>query len=436
MGFDFGGIFGGLAGLAASMYTTDRNITQANRTLDKQEQWRAEDYAHFLQNREATWSREDTLREQQWNREDAIRNELYGREDTSYQRSVADAKAAGLSPLSVNQLSAAGNPVVSSGSGTSSFAPPVSTQMPASYMAQSPAQDIATLVGAVASQKNIDELRRHNMATETQAQRELDFQTQKTNKELLQQSAQFDEQMKFQREQAETQSSQFMLTYEQNASQFTARLAQDNQFHLDDLKGKALDRALLDMRSINQQNIDSAKAFANSLGMKYVFKYCTSDDMYNTSMSKLKNIMISGNRNVTNDIEANPEKYLSTDSSTHSESENNGVSASLGGSANNSHSQDTGGTQETTSSTQRDKRGSLTDTFTQTAKNIFSDTVGKALNASASAQKGSSQSDSYSISKSDRALAEEISKQYGSVLEIPIRVYDWNDYEKNYSHYK
>lgn len=396
MGFDFGGIFGGLAGLAASMYTTDRNITQANRTLDTQQQWRQEDYGHFLQNREATWNREDTLREQQWNREDAIRNELYGREDTSYQRSVSDAKAAGLSPLAVNQLSAAGNPVVSSGSGTSSFAPPVSTQMPASYMAQSPAQDIATLVGAVMSQKNIDELRRHNMATEEQSQRELDFQTRKTNSELLQQASQFDEQMKFQREQAATQSSQFMLTYEQNASQFTARLAQDNQFHLDDLKGKALDRALNDMHSINQQNIDSGRDFAKSLGMKYVLKYYTNDDDYNKAMSGLKNIMISGNRKVTNDIEANPEKYLSSDSASHSEAQNNAASAS--GSPLHYLGNDSG--------------------------------------VSASAQKGSSQTDSYSVSKSDRALSEEIAKNYGSVLEIPVRVYDWNDYEKHYSKYK
>lgn len=405
MSFDFGGIFGGLAGLAASMYTTDRNITQANRTLDKQQQWRAEDYANFLENREATW-----------NREDAIRNELYGREDTSYQRSVADAKAAGLSPLAVNQLSpAGGNPITSSGT------PPVSSQVPASYMAQSPAQDIATLVGAIASQKNIDELRRHNMATETQAQRELDFQTQKTNKELLQQSAQFDEQMKFQREQAETQSSQFMLTYEQNASQFTARLAQDNQFHLDDLRGKALDRALNDMHSINQQNIDSGRDFAKSLNMKYVLKYYTNDDDYNKAMSNLKNIMISGNRNVTNDIEANPEKYLSSDSASHSESENNAVSAGAGGNKASS---------DTTSTV--DKSG----TYGKTVVDKVSNALSRGLNVNASAQKGSSESDSYSVSKSDRALAEEISKLYGSVLEIPVRVYDWNDYEKHYSKYK
>lgn len=396
MSFDFGGIFGGLAGLAASMYTTDRNITQANRTLDTQNMWRQEDYAHFLDNRAATWQREDNLRAEQWAREDAIRNELYGREDTSYQRSVADAKAAGLSPLSVNQLSAAGNPVVSGSSGTASGNPPVSSQMPASYMAQSPAQDIATLVGAIASQQNIDELRRHNVATEAQAQRELEFQTQKTNAELLQQASQFDENMKFQREQAETQSSQFMLTYEQNASQFAARLAQDNQFHLDDLRGKALDRALNDMHSVNQQNIDSGKDFAKSLNMKYVLKYYTNDKDYNAAMSNLKNVMISGNRKVTNDIMSNPDKYLSVDSSSHSESQNNGASAS--GSPLHYLGNDTG--------------------------------------VSASAQKGSSQSDSYTLSKSDRALAEEISKLYGSVLEIPVRVYDWNDYEKHYSKYK
>ena len=425
MSFDFGGIFGGLAGLAASMYTTDRNITQANRTLDTQMQWRAEDYANFLENREATWNREDTIRNTernlQWNREDAIRNELYGREDTSYQRTVADAKAAGLSPLSVSQLSAAGNPVVSSsaGSGTSSFSPPVSSQMPASYMAQSPAQDIATLVGAVLSQNNLDEMKRHNMATEAQASRELEFQTNKTNAELLQQAQQFDERLNFDKSQSQAQTNQFMLTYQQNASQFAARLAQDTQFHLDDLKGKALDRALDDMHSINKQNYDSAVDFAKSLDMPYVLKYYTNDDDYNKAMSDLKSVMIKGNRKVTNDILSNPEKYLSVDSASHSESQNNGVSAGAGGNNASSNSMST-----------------LDKGSAKTVVDKVSDTLSRGFNVNASAQKGSSQSDSYSLSKSDRALQQEIQKLYGSVLEIPMRVYGWKDYEKRYSNYK
>lgn len=399
------GIFTGLAGIASTAMTNKANAQQASYTRDLQREQYEQDYEHFLENREATW-----------NREDAIRNELYGREDTSYQRSVADAKAAGLSPLSVNQLSAAGgNPITSSGT------PPVHTQAPASYMYQSPAQDISTLIGAVVSQKNVDELHRHNLATEEQSKRELDFQTRKTNEELLQQSNQFNEQMKFQREQAETQSSQFMLTYEQNASQFTARLAQDNQFHLDDLRGKALDRALNDMHSINQQNIDSGRDFAKSLNMKYVLKYYTNDDDYNKAMSGLKNIMISGNRKVTNDIEANPEKYLSSDSASHSESENNAVSAGAGGNKASSDSTST-----------VDKSG----TYGKTVVDKVSNALSRGLNVNASAQKGTSEADSYSVSKSDRALAEEISKLYGSVLEIPVRVYDWNDYEKHYSKYK
>lgn len=396
MGLDFSGLFGGIAGLVATDATNRVNERIANRNRQQQNEQYYQDYAHFLENRETTWQREDDLRSEQWNREDAIRNELYGREDTSYQRSVADAKAAGLSPLAVNQLSAAGNPVVSGSSGTSSFNPPVHTQSPASYMYQSPAQDIATLVGAITSQQNIDELRRHNMATESQSARELEFQTNKTNAELLQQSQQFNQRLEFDKSQAEAQTNQFMLSYEQNASQFTARLAQDNQFHLDDLKGKALDRALNDMHSVNQQNIDSGRDFAKSLNMKYVLKYYTNDNDYNRAMSDLKNIMIKGNRDVTNDIEANPDKYLSVDSSSHSESQNSGASAA--GSPLHYLGNDSG--------------------------------------VSASAQKGTSQSDSYTVQKSNSALSEQIAKKYGSVLEIPVRVYNWNDYEKHYSKYK
>lgn len=407
MGFDFGGIFGGIAGLVSTSMTNDANAEQAYQTRRLQREQYAQDYEHFLENRAATWDRED-----------AIRSELYGREDTSYQRSIADAKAAGLSPLAVNQLSpAGGNPITFSGT------PPVHTQAPATYMYQSPAQDIATLVGAIASQKNIDEIKRHNMATETQAQRELEFQTQKTNQELLQQSSQFDENMKFLREQADTQSSQFMLSYEQNASQFTARLAQDNQFHLDDLRGKALDRALNDMHSINQQNIDSGRDFAKSLGMKYVLKYYTNDNDYNRAMSSLKNLMIDGNRDVTNDIEKNPEKYLSVDSASHSDSQTDSISAGFGNNAAKSNS-------SSNSTVDNGAKKSVIDRVT----NAVSDAVG--VSANASATQGVSQSDSYTMSKSDRALAEEIAKKYGSVLEIPVRVYDWNDYEKHYSKYK
>lgn len=398
MGFEnlFSGLAGAVAGIYANERTNETNSALARRQLQKQDMWRSEDYARFLSNRDDTWQREDMLLADQRAREDALRAEEYARADTSYQRSAADARAAGLSPLSVSQLNSAGTPITSSYSGTSSSTPPVATGMPASYMAQSPAQDIATLVGAVVSQKNIDEIARHNKATEEQAAKELDFQSRKTNEELLQQSNQFNQRLEFDKSQADAQTNQFMMTYQQNASQFTARLAQDKQFHLDDLRGKSLDRALEDMHSVNKQNYDSAVDFAKSLGMPYVTKFYTSDEKYNNAMSDLKNIMIKGNRKVTNDIDINPDKYWSTDSSSHSESQANGVSAS--GSPLHYLGNDTG--------------------------------------AAASAQKSTSQSDSYSLSKSDRALQQEIQKLYGSVLEIPIRVYDWDDYEKHYSKYK
>ena len=361
--------------------------------------WRDQEREH-AENRQDTMIADERayaekIRNEEWQREDELLAAQRAREDTSYQRSVADARAAGLSPLAVSQLDAAGIPVNQS-SGISSAGSAASTVNPSSYMANAPQMDISGIAAAYFSQKNIDEISRHNKATEAQAANELDFQSRKTNEELLQQSKQFNQRLEFDKSQSEAQTKQFMLTYQQNASQFTARLAQDRQFHLDDLKGKALDRALEDMHSVNKQNYDSAVDFAKSLNMPYVVKYYTSDEKYNNAMSDLKNVMIKGNRKVTNDIDINPDKYLSTDSASHSESQNNGVSAS--GSPLHYLGNDTG--------------------------------VG------ASAQKGTSQSDSFSVSKSDRALQQEIQKLYGSVLEIPVRVYDWNDYEKHADSYK
>lgn len=393
MNFDFGGIFGGLAGYLANQETNHNNYVISRNNLEYQNVWHEQDRADFFQNRNETWQREDQLREAQWNREDAIRNELYGREDTSYQRSVADAVAAGLSPLAVQQLSSAGNPVVSAGSGTYAGAPPVHTQAPASYMYQSPAQDIAALVGAIASTKNIDELSRHNTEQEKIEREKIQSAETVENNRLVEQSREFDAELAQQKALAESSAeqshSEFLLNYEQRASQFSAQLSQQQIFHFDDMANKEKDRAFQALENDNKNNIQMGIDFAKSLNMKYYYYPVSDIEEYNKKISDLKREIVNGNRQTLNDMKSDPDKYLQ--STTVSSSVGSGQSAGV------------------------------------TAGNLVQNGT-----IAADVGQSSTTSSSFTDTQSDRAILEKISQKYNGVLAIPVYVRNYNDWNKNY----
>ena len=143
--------------------TTDLFTTFLNKHWRDQEREHAENRQDTLTADERAYA--DKIRSEDWAREDQLLAEQRAREDTSYQRSVADAMAAGLSPLAVSQLNAAGIPVNQS-SGISSAGATASSVNPASYMANAPQMDISGLTAAYFSQANLDELKRHNKAVE------------------------------------------------------------------------------------------------------------------------------------------------------------------------------------------------------------------------------------------------------------------------------
>lgn len=390
---DFGGIFGGIAGLMANHETNEWNANIARHNRDMQWQMHEDNLRQFYKNRDETWQREDQLREAQWNREDAIRNELYGREDTSYQRSVADAQAAGLSPLAVQQLSAAGNPVVSSGTGTAAGSPPPMTEAPASYMYQSPAQDIATLVGAIASTKNINEIARHNKEQEKIEREKIQSSENVENNRLVEQSREFDAQLAQQKALAESSAeqshSEFLMNYEQRASQFSAQLSQQQTFHFDEMRNKEKDRAFQALENDNKNNIQMGIDFAKSLNMKYYYYPVSDLEEYNKKISDLKREIVNGNRQTLNDMSSNPDKYLQ--STTVSSSVGSGESAGV------------------------------------TAGNLVQNGT-----IAADVGKSSTTSSSFTDTQSDRAILEKIAQKYNGVLAIPVYVRNYNDWNKNY----
>lgn len=385
---DFGGIFGGIAGLMANHETNEWNANIARHNRDLQWQMHEDDLRQFYKNRDETWQRED-----------AIRNELYAREDTSYQRSVADAQAAGLSPLAVSQLSSAGgNPVTASGT------PPVMTQAPASYMYQSPAQDIATLVGAIASTKNINETARHNKEQEKIEREKIQSAENVENNRLVEQARELDAQLAQQKALAESSAeqshSEFLMDYEQRASQFSAQLSQQQTFHLDEMKNKEKDRAFQALENDNKNNIQMGIDFAKSLNMKYYYYPVSDLEEYNKKISDLKREIVNGNRQTLNDMSSNPDKYLQ--STTVSSSVNNGVA--LGGSVG----------------TGRNEGAYQGGSF------------GDSLNGSFNGSTNTGSSSSFTDTQSDRAILEKIAQKYNGVLAIPVYVRNYEDWSKNY----
>lgn len=405
------GLFSGLINQVIASENRAEAKHEAQRQRDKQDEWRKEDKEWAESQTKALWEREDQVTQSLWNREDALRAEQHMREDTSYQRSVADAVAAGLSPLAVQQLNpSSGNILASNGSSGSPVSSAPSVGMPAGYTPEAAYMnmDMSSLIGALMSQKNLDEASRHNREQESIEREKLVSAETIKDKELSEQARQFDTSI-------DEQHSQFMLNYEQRASQYASTLAQQKEFHTDEMTNKDKERAFTAMSEQNKLNVSMGVDFAKSLGMKY-YVYPVSDiDQYNKDMSDLKSKIIGGNRDTINDIAKNPDKYL------QSKGESEGITdmTSIQGGA----------------SFGRNKADAASGTSDADgiAGKVF-DSVTRGLNLSANGgytkSDGSTKSDTWS--RSDRALAEQISNNYGGVLAIPVYVRDYDDWHKNY----
>lgn len=404
------GLFSGFANYMGVKETNSQNRSEARLNRETQDLWRHEDKAWQASQTRALWNREDELTQALWNREDALRAEQQMREDTSYQRSVADAVAAGLSPLAVANLDgSAGNVLTSSPTDSASMSAP-STAQPSSYtaIASTMNMDMSSLIGAVMSQKNLDEASRHNKEQESIEREKLTSAESIKDKELTEQARQFDTTI-------DEQHSQFMLNYEQRASQFASTLSQQKDFHVDEMTNKDKERAFTAMSEQNKLNVSMGVDFAKSLGMKY-YVYPVSDiDQYNKDMSDLKSKIIGGNRDTINDISKNPDKYL------QSKGESEGITdmTSIQGGASFGRN--------------KSDAASGTSDADGIAGKVF-DSVTRGLNLSADGgytkSEGTTKSNSWS--RSDRALAEQISNNYGGVLAIPVYVRDYDDWHKNY----
>ena len=368
--------------------TQERLAAQAYNTRE-----RLAAQAYNTQEREAAqdWSVAQT--ESLWNREDTLRNEANQREDTALTRTVADAKNAGLSPLAVLGSGTAGNVAnVNSGvvspSSSASIAPAhsagsiaPSTANPATWSAAP--MDLSSFIGAMSSQKNIDEITRHNKEAEAIEREKIQSAETIENDKLLVQSDLMMEQLK-------QEDDHFMLNYYQSASQYSAQLAQNKEFHLDQMKREDRKQAWIEIDSQNNQNIDMTKDFCKSLDMRYYIYPVTDEAQYNRDMNDLKNLIMKGNRGVLNYDERNPDFFRQSESESTTQSQSNSASAS----------------------------GSPVPQY-----------LG---NNSASASKSNLQSDSISVTQSDRLIKEKISSMYGGVIGVPVLVKSLGDYYKYY----
>lgn len=310
--------------------------------------------------------------EKTWAREDALRNAANEREDTALTRAVADAKNAGLSPLAVTQ---------SGGFGTVSNVA-TTPSSPSSVIPNSPVTanfDLSSFVGAVSSQKQLDEIARHNKASEQQASDELASQELRFNTEIISQTEQFHAKL-------QQDNDQFYQSLFQSASQFSDELAQRELFHYDELSDREKQRAFDNFQNENKQLVDSAIQFAKDSGVNYVFVPCTTMKDYLSSCNTLKSVMVSGNRSLLNDNERNPDKYTQSENISNTTSKTDGVSA------------------------------------------------GNKLLGNASLQNSTTDSNFVGSTQSDRIIKNKISQQYGGVIEVPILVRSYSEFNRDYGY--
>lgn len=307
------GIVGNFVNMRNVDKTNQTNRDLANASLEKQEQWRQEDKEYQDAVRQATWAREDQLLQAQQQRE-----------DTSYQRSVADAMAAGLSPLAVAQLDGSAGSVITSQGATS--APNV--QQPASWTAQAPQMDVSSLVASVASASNLAETIRHNKATEANASRELDL---KSN-ELTTQAQQFDQMYNFNVDKFGKEYALEEKKFHQSVVQFTTTISMQKTFHADEMSEKEKAREWDSIMKNQDIRTEQYQEFCRVADCPVKLYPVYNLDDYYKGVETAKNALYNGNRKFLNRASGlddndifSPEEY--DDSYSENAGQSNSVSA-------------------------------------------------------------------------------------------------------------
>lgn len=343
---------------------TNQKISENNNIFNREERIAAQEY-------------NTAMLEKTWAREDALRNAANEREDTALTRQVADAKNAGLSPLSV--VSSGGAGTVANVATSQASSSPMASGTVIPNVPVTANIDMSSFVAAMSSQKQLDEIARHNKATEKQARDELASQELRFNTEILAQTEQFHAKL-------QQDNDQFYASLYQSASQFSDELAQRELFHYDELSEREKERAFDNFQNENKQLVDTAIQFAKDSGVNYVFVPCTTMKDYLKSCNTLKGTMVSGNRYLLNDDERNPDKYIQSENISSTTSKTDGVSA------------------------------------------------GNKLLGNASVQNSTTDANSAGSTQSDRMIKQKISQMYGGVLEVPILVRSYAEFNKDYGY--
>lgn len=296
--------------------------TGANQTYDfgmslLKRKWAHDDRSHAE-------NRQDSLLRQMWAREDALRQEQYNREDTAYQRTVEDAVAAGLSPLAVTQTDGAGANI------SASMPSQPDVMSPNSYAQNSPGSSF-NFDSAMLSQANLDELKRHNMVTETTARNQLekDFLIRSEQNNLARQ--QLDEVIKEFGETMNEKQAQRLQDWNsllENLS--TQRYISDSQID-------AQDRKLFNENAVkkSERSYDLWHNLCESYGVGTSVEPYSDYQEYQIAYSAWSEKLVnSGARALLNDMERNPDMYAESlsESTSIADSQTNSVNASLGGS--------------------------------------------------------------------------------------------------------
>lgn len=399
----------GLFDFVGSIGSSVINAWSQDRT-NKSNERIADDANEFARNeRLEAQAYNDAVLEKTWAREDVLRNEANQREDTALTRAVADAKNAGLSPLAAIQNGGAGtvaNVATAQGAPSHGATPTVIPNV-------APQIDLSSFIAARSSQAALDEQARHNKATEQQAKDELAANIKINNDKLSIQSEEFRAKLGQENEHfyanLNQQDTHFWKQYFQSASQFASELSLRKSIHLDELKEKDKQRQFDSWVNQNQNLIDCAKDMAKTFGGKVVYKPYTDIDKYNSAIDVLQNDIIKGNRNVLNNADMYVEKYMTGEQFSTGQTDGASANGGIGAGKSNNWFQSVPG----------DKSGS-----------------GGSLNGrfDFGAGKTHSQTDSYSYSRSEKIVSEKIQQQYGGVIEVPILIRSYRDFERDYGY--